>query len=341
MLQFSAWDNTGLDVEFSALIEVSATDNLYVDADRGGSDSPVDGELGLGDDETRISRIRWDAGNARLIFNDNNLPQDLDLSTYFGAGGDGNDLTFYVTDFSGTYTFNIADNILASGANFLQFSSLSATLVTIFDDISVGDRLIFSAARPEAVVRQVAVALTRTGGTVTAAVIKTVPDSHEITVSLTRTGGTVSTAVMKGRGFPANPIAVTLTRTGGTVSAAITKIEPSANPISVSLTRTGGTVTVAVAKVGPSANPIAVTLTRTGGTVSAAITKTGPSANPITVTLTRTGGTVTVSVTKKDALLFSAFDTTGLEIEFSALVAASGTVEPVCRLRSWGYRHPY
>ena len=119
----------------------SATDNLYVDADRGGSDSPVDGELGLGDDETRISRIRWDAGNARLIFNDNNLPQDLDLSTYFGAGGDGNDLTFYVTDFSGTYTFNIADNILASGANFLQFSSLSATLVTIFDDISVGDRL--------------------------------------------------------------------------------------------------------------------------------------------------------------------------------------------------------
>ena len=192
VLQLSAWDNTGLDIEFSALIEVSATDNLYVDADRGGSDSPVDGELGLGDDETRISRIRWDAGNARLIFNDNNLPQDLDLSTYFGAGGDGNDLTFYVTDFSGTYTFNIADNILASGANFLQFSSLSSTLVTIFDDISVGDRLIFSAARPEAVVRQVAVALTRTGGAVTAAVIKTVPDSHEITVSLTRTGGTVS-----------------------------------------------------------------------------------------------------------------------------------------------------
>ena len=276
VLQLSAWDNTGLDVEFSALIEVSATDNLYVDADRGGSDSPVDGELGLGDDETRISRIRWDAGNARLIFNDNNLPQDLDLSTYFGAGGDGNDLTFYVTDFSGTYTFNIADNILASGANFLQFSSLSATLVTIFDNIVIGDRLIFSAARLSVTSREVTVSTTRTGGTVTAAVVKTVPDIHEITVSLTRTGGTVS--------------------------AVITKIEPSANPIVVSLIRTGGTVSAAITKV-------------TGGTV-----------RQIATDITRTGGTVTAAVTRDHFLQLSAWDSTGLDVEFSALIEASGTV---------------
>ena len=171
-LVLSDWDDTGLDVEFSALIEVSGTANLYADSDRGGTDRPVDGELGVGPDDTNLSRIRWDTANNRLIFNDNDNPDALALNTYFGAGGDGNDLTFYVTDFSGTYTFNIADNFFSSGGNFLQFSSLPAALVTIFDNIVVSDRLIFSAARVAVTIHEVAVSTTRTGGTVSAAVDK-------------------------------------------------------------------------------------------------------------------------------------------------------------------------
>ena len=208
--------------------------------------------LGVGPDDTNLSRIRWDTANNRLIFNDNDNPGPaLALNTYFGAGGDGNDLTFYVTDLDGTHTFNIADNFFSSGGNFLQFSSLPAALVTIFDNIVVSDRLIFSAAR-------VAVTI------------------HEVAVSTTRTGGTVS--------------------------AAVTKTEPSANPVSVSLTRTGGSVTAAVTKDTPAVRPVAVSLTRSGGTVTAAVTKT-------------------------EGLKLSEWDNTGLDVEFSALIEVSGTVD--------------
>ena len=129
VLTLAEWDDTGLDVEFSALIEVSGTSDLYADADRGGTDTPLDGELGIGDDETRVSRIRWISSSGRLVFNDNDNPAALAINTYFATGGAGNDLTFYVTDLSGTYTFNIADNLQFSNASTLRFENLPAALV--------------------------------------------------------------------------------------------------------------------------------------------------------------------------------------------------------------------
>ena len=54
-------DDTGLDVVAKALLVASApgTDGsvFYADSDRGGTDTPLDGELGLGDDNTVISRF--------------------------------------------------------------------------------------------------------------------------------------------------------------------------------------------------------------------------------------------------------------------------------------------
>ena len=216
----------GLTLNFRPLIEVSGTADLYADSDRGGTDTPLDGELGVGPDDTNLSRIRWISSNSRLVFNDNDSPTALALNTYFAAGGAGNDLTFYVTDFSGTYTFNIADNLQFSNASTLRFQNLPTALETIFDDITVGDRLIFSAARVAVTEHEVTVSTTRTGGTVTAAVTKTAPDSHEVTASLTRTGGTVTAAVTKIEPS-VRPVAVAVTRTGGTVTAAVTKAEPS------------------------------------------------------------------------------------------------------------------
>ena len=55
-------DDTGLDVVAKALLvasDAATTGNFfYEDADRGGTDTPLDGELGLGDDETLISGFR-------------------------------------------------------------------------------------------------------------------------------------------------------------------------------------------------------------------------------------------------------------------------------------------
>ena len=100
-LLLSDWDDTGLEVVSAALLVASGpgtvASNIYADSDRGGSDTPLDGELGLSATETLISRIRrLDA--TMLVLNDNDNPNSLALNTYFNSGGDGNDLTLYLAD---------------------------------------------------------------------------------------------------------------------------------------------------------------------------------------------------------------------------------------------------
>ena len=53
------WDDTGLVDDFAALIQVSGVPILYADADRGGTDTPLDGDLRI-NDTTDLSRIQWD-----------------------------------------------------------------------------------------------------------------------------------------------------------------------------------------------------------------------------------------------------------------------------------------
>ena len=76
-------------MDFAALIEIAETPpTFYADSDRGGTDSPIDGELGLGFGETVISRIRHTTSGSteRLTLNDNDNPAALGLDDYFGVG---------------------------------------------------------------------------------------------------------------------------------------------------------------------------------------------------------------------------------------------------------------
>ena len=193
---------------------------MYRDSDRGGTDTPIDGELGVGPDNTVLSRIRWETLNNFFVFNDSNNPEVLDLGAYFSSG-DGNELTIYFTDLSGTYSFPVSVHLGSWTASTLRFTILPNNLINVLNDISIGDRFILSGARSFGTSRPIAVSLTRTGGT----------------------RGLTKTVV--------SPIAVAMTRTGGTVTAAVTKTVPSANPIAATLIRTGGTVTAAVTKIEP------------------------------------------------------------------------------------------
>ena len=83
VLGLGAFDSSGLAVDAAALLGASGTGTLYADEDRGGSDAPLAGELGLGPGETVISRIRWDGSRLRL--NDNDNPAPLTLEDYFLA----------------------------------------------------------------------------------------------------------------------------------------------------------------------------------------------------------------------------------------------------------------
>ena len=152
-LALSDFDDTGLDVETAALLEASAPgtsgNNFYRDSTRGGSDSPIEGELGVGPGETLISRMRR-ASAANLTLNDNNLPVQLPFDTYFGTGGAGRDLTLYLqTASDGLVSFTVAGAFLSAGGNWLNVT-LPAAARTLLGNLATGDRFIFALARAAA-----------------------------------------------------------------------------------------------------------------------------------------------------------------------------------------------
>ena len=123
--------------------------NFYADSTHGGSGAPLDGELGVGTDETIISRLRR-ASTENLTINDQNNPSALDLGVYFSTGGDGVDLTVYLqTTSDGLVSFAVADTILSSGGNWLNLTLPTAGR-SLLDNLATGDRFIFAMARPAA-----------------------------------------------------------------------------------------------------------------------------------------------------------------------------------------------
>ena len=151
-ISLSDFDDDGLEVEAAALIERTASgDILYADSDRGGTDSPEEGELGLGDGQTLISRIRKNSSTTLLI-NDNNNPENLGLNTYFLSGGEGHDLTLWIQTIEGVASIEIAgiNNIGASGGNYINFVYPPTGMIdTLLSGISVGDDFIIAFTRPD------------------------------------------------------------------------------------------------------------------------------------------------------------------------------------------------
>ena len=150
LLALSDFDDTGLDVECAALLEASAPgtsgNNFYRDSTRGGSDTPIEGELGVGPGETLISRFRR-ASAPNLTLNDNNLPTALAFNTFFGTGGAGADLTLHLqTTSDGLVSFTVAGAFLSAGGNWLNVT-LPTAARTLLNNLATGDRFIFALAR--------------------------------------------------------------------------------------------------------------------------------------------------------------------------------------------------
>ena len=156
-LLLSASDDTGLAVETKALLVASAPGTVgndpYVDSNRGGSDTPLDGGLGVGPGNTAISRFRRLAAG-ELTLNDNDDPVALNFGDYFDAGGDGNDLTIYLRTLNdGEVSFTVAAQYVIGAGNYFRVT-LPADAQTLFDNLATGDRWIFKTARPATAVTQ-------------------------------------------------------------------------------------------------------------------------------------------------------------------------------------------
>ena len=142
-------DDAGLDVDAKALLVASdagTTGNfIYEDADRGGTDTPLDGELGLGADETLISGIRRRTATL-LQLNDNNNPAALDIGAYFSTGGAGNDLTIYLQTLDDGEVSFPASNSSFSRVDQVRFT-IPSDVQTLLENLVSGDRFIIKFAR--------------------------------------------------------------------------------------------------------------------------------------------------------------------------------------------------
>ena len=147
-LSLTDFNTLGLEIDALALIVASGNTTWYADSDRGGSDTPLDGELGLAAGETVISRIFWNGSIFRI--NDNDDPVTLNLGSYFAAGGDGNDLKVYVQTDDGIAVFDTSNISGTSNSARVTFSP-TGDAVTILDGIGDGDRFIIAFARSNAI----------------------------------------------------------------------------------------------------------------------------------------------------------------------------------------------
>ncbi len=144
-LALSDFDTTDLDVDALALLRAGAGRNntLYAAPPRGSVGELLDGELGLGESEAAINRIRR-RNSTMLLVNDSD---PLSLAAYFGAGGAGADLTLYVQTLAGVASIAVSAHT-RPGDNVIQFGAVDSDFRALLDGIDAGDRFIFALARP-------------------------------------------------------------------------------------------------------------------------------------------------------------------------------------------------
>ena len=326
-------DDTDLVVVAKALLVASGPgtsgSTLYADSDRGGSGSPLDGELGLGDGNTLISRFRRLSVN-ELLINDNDDPTTLTLSAYFGSGGAGNGLTLYFQTLAdGEISFAVSSQYVAAGGGFVRFT-LPADAQALFDGIATGDRFIFKAARPQAA----AVPLT---GRLAIALSVAVSALDRVAAPVPLTGR-LSAALTVAAVAPDRVTAAAVPLAGrlsAALSVAVSALDRVAAPVPLT-GRLSAALTVAATApvaVAPDAVPLAGRLAIALSVVATAPVAVGPDAVPLTGRLTAAltvAANAPVDVSAAAVPLVARL-TTALSVSASPLVIAAA-IRPAGRL---------
>ena len=176
MTSLGDFDRANLDVLWLALLrkngEVQSTFNsnhpnypnepgtvwLYRASERGGTDTPEDGEVEIdhyldptnaGADRTRITGVRLSRTvhpNLVMIINDNDLPQPLQLRDFFEEDGAGADVDLYVQVGSQVESINIVDMVDTIGGGFINVL-LTEAMWDLLWDLEDDGLFIFAGAR--------------------------------------------------------------------------------------------------------------------------------------------------------------------------------------------------
>ena len=145
-LVLSDFDQTGLEMELLALVEVGEATDWYTRGRFGSSGTLVDGELGIGPTNSLI-RIRNNDSGRRILLNHDSA-QPFNFNTYFSDGGDGRDLTLYIqTSATEVIELPVVGTLGERGGGYVNFNVPAANQVPI-NAVAVGDRFIIAFARP-------------------------------------------------------------------------------------------------------------------------------------------------------------------------------------------------
>ena len=148
-LMLSDLETGGREFEAMALLQASSDalpvpSDLYIDPDRGGTDSPLAGELGLGTTQTLISRIRRQLNDnlETLTLNDSDNPEALSIGTYFESGGEGDDLSMTIQTADGVV--DLPPSAYRRGGSSFAHWTLNVEAQALVDSIDDGDRFIIA-----------------------------------------------------------------------------------------------------------------------------------------------------------------------------------------------------
>ena len=299
-LKLADFNDAGLDVETAALLAASApgtpVNNLYADSSRGGSGSPIEGELGVGAGETLISRLRR-TNTSTILLNVGALPVAITLSEFFGTGGDGRDLTISFQTADGLVSFTVADSYVNAGGGFVNFT-LPAAGRTLLDSIATGDRFIF------AMWRRVPLAAAATfpgvAGSLSAAVAKAAARLLAAAAVFPGMGGSLAAAATKSQARLLAAAAV-FPGLGGSLAAAVAKSQARLLAAAAVFPGLGGSLAAAVAKSQARLLAAAAAFPGMGGSLSAAATKTAAVLLSAAAVFPGTGGRLAAAVVRKAA----------------------------------------
>ena len=145
VLTLGDFNDGGQLVDALALLSanLSQATRLYIAPERGGTDAPLDGELGIGGaGETLITRISW-TGTA-INLNDNDIPVALILRDWFGASNTTSQWTLTIQTDDGVVSSN---QLGSTGLGFANFNFSGNPNIGIIRNIGAGRRFLFGLTR--------------------------------------------------------------------------------------------------------------------------------------------------------------------------------------------------
>ena len=311
-LELSDFDKTGLEIDTLALItaEVTANGTWFSDSNFGAPRGTLeDGEIGMGDGETRIARVRR-TNDTTILVNDRDAPQDLDLKDYLGIdtnnGSGTSQWRLYIQVRSDTDEPLIvsSNNVISSGGGYANFRFTNDD-ISILDRLSTGDRFIIAFARRLHAVETV---ITGTGGGLDARITISEPGT-ELIESVWPTVEIADTAVLA---IAAQPIIIEelLLDTSNIdgISAGISVIEinetayaGSGLKINVPVEIAAGRITALITKETPGQKAVTAEIVLGSDVgVDVRITKSAPGTESITAVLSGVGGTLSAEIAKTD-----------------------------------------